>query len=207
MARTHRSARWIAVLAAAASLGLVGANIATTTTVNAEDPGTSEVLPTFGHLGTLAVNPNVSVPDGEIAANVTVSQPEVEVPLAGVAIENVSQRDAAAASASGCYGRSNSPHASNTETDYVHAEGRIDCGGNYFPYLFIEGLLTRDRWYGEEQRDYDKYTKNGGYWVNLTERSSCRNTTWTWHLYNYHEVKRSGKTYYAYTGNTRRFTC
>lgn len=187
----------------AASGALIGANVATIDGVSAEDPVTSEVLPAFGRLGSVA-EPTVSIPDGEIAANVTVSQPEVSVPLAG-APDSAQGSDAA--EYSGCTGRSNSPHTSYTEAGYVHAEGRIDCGNTYFPYLFIEGLLTRDRWYGEEQRDYDKYTKNGGYYVNLTERSPCNNTTWTWHLYNYHEVKRNGKTYYAYTGNTRRFTC
>lgn len=205
MKRFSRGALSLATMSLGTALVLTTANVAVNVGVFAGDAVTSDVLPTFGHLGSTVSDPSIGIPDGEIAANVTVSQPETDLPLVGVPVE--SSTSDAAAEASGCYGRSNSPHTSNTETGYVHAEGRIDCGSIYVSRLYIEGLLTRDRWYGEEERDYDEYTKNGGYWVNLNERSSCNNTTWTWHLYNYHEVKKGGKTYYAYTGNTRRFTC
>jgi hypothetical protein len=109
----------------------------------------------------------------------------------------------------GCTAKSNQPHNSNTQPGWVHAEGRVDCGsGNYQDTMYIDGLLTRDRWYGEEQVDYKEQRKGISNWINVTNTFDCDSgATHTYHNYNYSESTRSGLVYTANTSNSNRFTC
>lgn len=147
----------------------------------------------------------VPVPDGAIGVTDPVDVPAVEIPLIAVSDPAAGGSPLDAPQQSGCWGRSNHPHESYTQTDYVHAEGTINCN-MYMDYLYISGVLTRDRWYGAQRRDDADYAKQGGYKVNLVLKSPCPGT-WTWRLNNYHEVGVGGRSGWGNTSNSKRFTC
>jgi hypothetical protein len=103
-----------------------------------------------------------------------------------------------------CIHSSHNPHHSHREFGYVHARGKIEC--EMYKSLYIEGLLTRDRWYGE-QKLHETSTKKSAYWNELINRWRCTGGTYTYHLYNYSSALGGGTFQDAYTGNTNRFQC
>lgn len=111
-----------------------------------------------------------------------------------------------------CWAASHNPHQSYTERGYVHARGKLDRCSAYPSYLYIDGLLTRDRWYGEQGLDRTPASsrKGTGSWRQDIRRWRCAGAgTYTYHLYNYHQVGGYPSSQYthAYTANSNRFTC
>lgn len=111
-----------------------------------------------------------------------------------------------------CWAASHNPHQSYTEHGYVHAKGKLDRCSAYPSYLYIDGLLTRDRWYGEQglSRTPASDRRGTGSWRQDIRKWRCAGVgTYTYHLYNYHQVGGYPSSQYthAYTANSNRFTC
>lgn len=103
-----------------------------------------------------------------------------------------------------CTHYSFNPHKAYTEPGWVHARGKIEC--EYSKSLYIEGSLTRDRWYGEQHLHSSSTTKTAT-WHQLINRWQCTGGTYTYHLYNYSSATGPQGKQWGYTGNSNRFNC
>lgn len=171
---------------------------------------TQGVVPAIGDLGN-GNDPVPAINDGNRAVYIdSTVNPDVAVPMDATIPSfgiNAPNSSTSSGASSGCTGRSNWPHNSYTEPGNVHAEGTISCNA-YWPYLYMQGQLTRDRWYGEQNLGPTIQNSSQGYGMNLVNVYQCTDgTEWMFHLYNYEEVDNANGGYYGYTGNSHGFVC
>lgn len=106
----------------------------------------------------------------------------------------------AAALAPGCYGQTDQPHPSGHVPGNVNVEARTVCPGLTD---YVSTSLYRDRWYGQQHLADGSNTRFGR--ADTSAAWRCAGTgTYTYRAYSYHEASDGS---YAYTGNSRRFTC
>jgi hypothetical protein len=102
--------------------------------------------------------------------------------------------------AAGCYGQTDQPHPSTHVPGTVNVVARTVCPGFG---VSVYTALYRDRWYGEQFLDDGGNSGTNSVSTNASWRCAGAGT-YTYRAYSYHEASDGA---YAYTYNSRRFTC
>jgi hypothetical protein len=109
-----------------------------------------------------------------------------------------------------CFVQSNNPHNSSTQTTSVHAEGTINCQSTFWPDLYMEGVMTRSHWYGDEQvTPVKRYDAGYNDYMNIVVSYNCGHSgSYKYHNYNYGQIQDyEGNDWVANTQKSHQVNC